>query len=315
MQNAIKEYHETTDSSVNRLRTIGRAWGTPKSTLQRRLAGKVNRPCSWVWQRAILSGHVIKLTGRDVSGAVTTNCRRLGCFCCCYFFFENMPYCIAKFCNVSEKNSANRAHFHRLPRNRVLRRRWLEKYGRPAGVDDQARVCSLHFTAGDYENLQQYEEGFASRLLLKAGAVPRVFGHADVPVEAVATSQGLSDRAQRMTRRRSKQVNVAPLRLHCLSSICSFINVLPYWLHGIGISSVIEPVLFYQYWNCSQNSLRGCCDSADPSAWNVWLVAGLSNDKLLFDVLKFTFFTKTILTDSDATVIVHCVWRNYWQFS
>jgi len=78
---------------------------------------------------AVLSGHVIKLTGCDVSGAVTTNCRRLHCSCCCYFL-ENTTYRIANFCNVSEKNSANRAHFHRLPRNRVLRRRWLEKCGR-----------------------------------------------------------------------------------------------------------------------------------------------------------------------------------------
>ena len=111
---------------------------------------------------AVLSGHVIKLTGCDVSGAVTTNCRRLRCSCCCYFF-ENTTYCIANFCNVSEKNSANRAHIHRLPRNRVLRRRWLEKCGRPAGVDDQARVCSLHFTADDYENLRQYDEGISLR--------------------------------------------------------------------------------------------------------------------------------------------------------
>ena len=41
MQSAIREYHETAESSANRLRKISRAWGIPKSTLQRRLTGKV----------------------------------------------------------------------------------------------------------------------------------------------------------------------------------------------------------------------------------------------------------------------------------
>jgi len=65
-------------------------------------------------------------------------------------------------------------------------------------TDKQAHVCSLHFTDDDYENLWQYNEGFASHLLLKAGAVPQVFGKPDVTVEEVINSLGTSDRAQRL---------------------------------------------------------------------------------------------------------------------
>jgi len=65
-------------------------------------------------------------------------------------------------------------------------------------TDKQAHVCSLHFTDDDYENLRQYNEGFACHLLLKAGAVPRVFGEPVVAVEEVIDSLRTSDRAQRL---------------------------------------------------------------------------------------------------------------------
>ena len=68
-------------------------------------------------------------------------------------------------------------------------------------------MCSLHFSREDYENIGQFEAGFASRLVLKAGAVPRLFGEPDVPLEKVAAaSQRTSDRAKRVARRHAKQV-------------------------------------------------------------------------------------------------------------
>ena len=76
------------------------------------------------------------------------------------------------------------------------------------GQDKQARVCSLHFTDDDYENLRQFQQGFASRLILKAGAVPRVFGDPDFTAQEVAAFQGVSEREKRVARRRTKQVSV-----------------------------------------------------------------------------------------------------------
>ena len=49
-------------------------------------------------------------------------------------------------------------------------------------------MCSLHFSKEDYDNIRQFEAGFASYLVLKAGAVPRLFGEPDVPVEKVAAN-------------------------------------------------------------------------------------------------------------------------------
>jgi len=69
-----------------------------------------------------------------------------------------MPYFIANFCHLSD------------------------------GHDEVARVCSLHFSKEDYDNIRQFEAGFASCLVLKAGAVPRLFGEPDVPVEKVAAN-------------------------------------------------------------------------------------------------------------------------------
>ena len=49
-------------------------------------------------------------------------------------------------------------------------------------------MCSVHFSKEDYDNIRQFEAGFASRLVLKAGAVPRLFDELDVPVEKVAAN-------------------------------------------------------------------------------------------------------------------------------
>ena len=54
----------------------------------------------------------------------------------------------------ADKNNPNNAHFHRLPKSGCLRRIWLEKCGRPGGHDEEARVCSLHFSKEDYDNVR-----------------------------------------------------------------------------------------------------------------------------------------------------------------
>ena len=64
----------------------------------------------------------------------------------------------------------------------------LEKCGLPGGHDEVARMCSLHFSKEDYDSIRQFEVGFESCLVLKTGAVPRLFGEPDVPVEKVAAN-------------------------------------------------------------------------------------------------------------------------------
>ena len=49
-------------------------------------------------------------------------------------------------------------------------------------------MCGLHFSEEDYDNIRQFAAGFESCLVLKAGAVPRLFGEPDVPVEKVAAN-------------------------------------------------------------------------------------------------------------------------------
>ena len=49
-------------------------------------------------------------------------------------------------------------------------------------------MCSLHFSEEDYDNIRQFAAEFESCLVLKAGAVPRLFGEPGVPVEQVAAN-------------------------------------------------------------------------------------------------------------------------------
>jgi hypothetical protein len=55
MANAIKEVTATTNDSDGRMRTIARAWGIPKSTFQRRLAGKITGHCHQSGRKQVMS--------------------------------------------------------------------------------------------------------------------------------------------------------------------------------------------------------------------------------------------------------------------
>ena len=101
-----------------------------------------------------------------------------------------MPYFIANFCHLSDNNNPGNAHFHRLPKSGCLRRICYRSVGDRVDMTRYlvARVCSLHFSKEDYDNIRQFEAGFASCLVLKAGAVPRLFGEPGVPVEKVAAN-------------------------------------------------------------------------------------------------------------------------------
>lgn len=124
-----------------------------------------------------------------------------------------MPYCIAKYCHVSDRNNPRKAGFHVLPSGRgksQLRRQWLSKCGRPEVNDKQARVCSEHFRREDFVNILQYESGYADRLLLKPDSVPSIFGQPDsvdddAPVPSTSRSQ--TEREARTASRCKKRVS------------------------------------------------------------------------------------------------------------
>ncbi|XP_077086398.1 uncharacterized protein LOC143738250 [Siphateles boraxobius] len=63
-----------------------------------------------------------------------------------------------------------------IPRPRWLRVRWLEfLHFEEEGLTVNSRLCSRHFSSECFQNLTQYEMGFAKVLYLKSTAVPSVY--------------------------------------------------------------------------------------------------------------------------------------------
>ncbi|ROL47250.1 hypothetical protein DPX16_6430 [Anabarilius grahami] len=61
----------------------------------------------------------------------------------------------------------------RVPRARGLRTRWLEfLHFEEEGLTVNSRLCARHFTPESFQNLTQFEMGFAKVLYLKNTAVP-----------------------------------------------------------------------------------------------------------------------------------------------
>lgn len=63
-----------------------------------------------------------------------------------------------------------------VPRPRWLRARWLEfLHFQEEGLTVNSRLCSRHFSPESFQNLTQYEMGFAKVLYLKNTAVPSLY--------------------------------------------------------------------------------------------------------------------------------------------
>lgn len=63
-----------------------------------------------------------------------------------------------------------------VPRPRWLRARWREfLHFEEEALTVNSRLCSRHFTSDSFQNLTQYEMGFAKVLYLKSSAVPSVY--------------------------------------------------------------------------------------------------------------------------------------------
>lgn len=127
-----------------------------------------------------------------------------------------------------------------IPRPRWLRARWREfLHFEEEGLTVNSRLCSRHFTTECFQNLTQYEMGFAKVLYLKNTAVPSVYtvgaSHSMTPLTRDVGCQ-CSDRTSKKSvsvqasystpkpKRRSKAIQVksqpdsAASESHCGSS-------------------------------------------------------------------------------------------------
>lgn len=92
--------------------------------------------------------------------------------------------CMVSRCDNHRKKREQGVSYHRLPTDADRCRAWLRainnpKYDEraPASVLGNLRVCSLHFTADDYDrDMQREMMGGTAKRLLKTSAVPRLFG-------------------------------------------------------------------------------------------------------------------------------------------
>ena len=84
--------------------------------------------------------------------------------------------CFVFRCNSTRSDSVS---LHLLPRQTELRERWIQFIWRhrddPAKISTKTRVCSLHFLDNCFENLTRKNMGFATKLILKADAVPTLY--------------------------------------------------------------------------------------------------------------------------------------------
>lgn len=71
------------------------------------------------------------------------------------------------------------ASVHHLPRNSLLKQKWMDfiykhRLNRPSNTVG-IRICCAHFSDDCFENFFQRSMGFAKKLILKPGAVPCIY--------------------------------------------------------------------------------------------------------------------------------------------
>ena len=75
-----------------------------------------------------------------------------------------------------------KANFFHLPRDKHLKNQWLQfiytTTGIPQMYSPTLLLCSRHFEDDCFTNINAFKYGFASRLILKEGSVPSLFGSA-----------------------------------------------------------------------------------------------------------------------------------------
>lgn len=86
----------------------------------------------------------------------------------------NMSECAVFGCKLEPG-----ASLHYLPRNPVLKQKWMDfiyrhRFSRPSNTMG-IRICCAHFSNDCFVNFFQRSMGFAKKLILKPGAVPSIY--------------------------------------------------------------------------------------------------------------------------------------------
>ena len=93
-----------------------------------------------------------------------------------------MVFCMACNCSNDSRKTTN-IRYHRLPRDKKLKKVWLAKISRENVKDTKDTVlCSEHFETHCFErDLRAELTGYKSKSKLKPDAIPTIFSHRSPP--------------------------------------------------------------------------------------------------------------------------------------
>ena len=88
-----------------------------------------------------------------------------------------MPYCMVPDCtNGSKSTKGTGTSFHRLPKEKTLAKKWIEKTRRKNPPKrESCYVCSIHFKPECFEMSFKHLLGQKAKKNLKANSIPTIF--------------------------------------------------------------------------------------------------------------------------------------------
>ena len=91
-----------------------------------------------------------------------------------------MPHCMVPGCtNGSKSTKGTGISYHRLPKDKHLSKKWLQKIRRENPPKrESCYVCSMHFTLDCFKTTLKHLMGETDKNTLKDGSVPTIFPHA-----------------------------------------------------------------------------------------------------------------------------------------
>ena len=145
----------------------------------------------------------------------------LACFTRVLRRFVKMVYCMACKCSNDSRKTKN-ISYHRLPRDKSLKKVWLVKISRENVKDTEDTVlCSEHFEPHCFDrDLRAELTGYKSKNKLKPDAVPTIFSHRSPPSKRRRVTS-----EKRQLQKAKNEVGIATLR-------CSMFILLLTWNHS-----------------------------------------------------------------------------------
>ena len=107
-----------------------------------------------------------------------------------------MPHCIVPGCtNGSRKTKGIPVSYHRLPKDKKMRKIWLNRIRRDNPPQDKScYVCSMHFAPECFEASLMDSFGMKSKTSLKRESVPWIFPFQEPKNERVSSQSRLQKR-------------------------------------------------------------------------------------------------------------------------